>query len=84
MPEPVLAYRALKSANLSNENEKLVKATVEELTLDAMLIQLWKIMASMGVSNNSQTRSNAIKMETYVAILNKLHQTTGGRNIFCQ
>ena len=32
LPEAVLAYRALKSANLSIDNEKLVRATVQEIT----------------------------------------------------
>ena len=36
LPEPVLAYRALKSANLKPEDEKLVKATVSDLTLKEM------------------------------------------------
>ena len=43
LPEPVLAYRALKSANLSVENESLVKATIGELTLKSMSQQLKKI-----------------------------------------
>ena len=30
LPEPVLAFRALKSANIIKDNEKLVKATVSE------------------------------------------------------
>ena len=29
LPEPVLAYRALKSGNLSSQDEHLIKATVE-------------------------------------------------------
>ena len=33
LPEPVLAYRALKSANLSPENETLVRATVPSIKL---------------------------------------------------
>ena len=36
LPEPVLAFRALKSANITPDNEKLVKATVRELTLSSM------------------------------------------------
>ena len=37
LPEPVLAFRSLKSANLTPDNEKLVKAIVGELTLSSML-----------------------------------------------
>ena len=33
LPEPVLAYRALKSAILSPENERLIRATINNLTL---------------------------------------------------
>ena len=45
--EPVLAFRALKSANLTPENENLVKATINELTLSSMSGQLRKIMHSL-------------------------------------
>ena len=44
LPEPVLAFRALKSANLTPDDEKLVKATVGELTLSSMSGQLRKNM----------------------------------------
>ncbi len=47
LPEPVLGYRALKSANLSEESDQLVKATVSELTLDSMSIQLKKVMGNI-------------------------------------
>ena len=40
----VLAYRALKSANLTPENERLVKATISKLKQCSMSWQLWKIM----------------------------------------
>ena len=53
LPEPVLAYRALKSANLTNDNEKLVKATVTELTLKAMSAQLKKVMGTGTVNEAS-------------------------------
>ena len=36
LPEPVLAFRALKSANLTPDNKELVKSTVGELTLSSM------------------------------------------------
>ena len=51
LPEPVLAYRALKSANLSYENEKLVRATVPAVKLDDMMIQLSKVV---GVQKSSE------------------------------
>ena len=43
LPEPVLAYRALKSANLSAENERLVRATVPSIKLNVMMLQLQKV-----------------------------------------
>lgn len=36
LPEHVLAYRTLKCANLSQENERQVNATVDELNLKAV------------------------------------------------
>ena len=36
LPDGVLAYRVLKSANLSTENEKLARATIKELTYKYM------------------------------------------------
>ena len=47
LPEPVLAFRTLKNANLTSENERLVKATIGELTLSSMSRQLQKIMHSL-------------------------------------
>ena len=44
LPEPVLAFKALKSANLTPENERLVKATIGKLTLSSMTGQFRKIM----------------------------------------
>ena len=44
LPEPVLAYRALKSAVLGEDNEKLVLATVRDVTLDDMMFQIRKVM----------------------------------------
>ena len=44
LPEPILAFRALKSTNFTPDNEKLVKATVGELMLSSMSGQLRKIM----------------------------------------
>ena len=44
LPEPVLAFRALESVNLTLENERLIKATISELTRSSMSGQSWKIM----------------------------------------
>ena len=44
LPEAVLAHRVLKSANLSEDNEKLVVATVNDATYKDMMDQIKKIM----------------------------------------
>ena len=44
LPEPVFASSALNRANLTPENERLVKVTIGELTLSSMSGKLWKIM----------------------------------------
>ena len=69
LPEPVLAYRALKSANLTQENEKLIKATVSELTVKAMAEQLKKVMRSFSstVSSDATVPAIQIKREIDVA-----------------
>ena len=53
LPGPVLAYRALRSANISEEYEKIVKATVGELTFKGMSTQLKKVM--LGTSESPVT-----------------------------
>ena len=57
LPEPVLAFRALKSSNITSDNEKLVKATVRELTLSSMSEQLQKIMHGYSFSDSSPNTS---------------------------
>ena len=69
LPEPVLAFRALKSANLTPDNEKLVKATVGELTLSSMSGQLWKIMHKHS-SDASSPNTSPVVMKNKVDILN--------------
>ena len=48
----VLAYRVLKSENLSTENEKLARATIKELTYKNMCEQLRKLFVDIGASKN--------------------------------
>ena len=57
LPEPVLAFRALKRANITKDNKKLVKATVSELTLPSMSEQLRKIMHGHSSSDSSANTS---------------------------
>ena len=47
MSEDILAYRLLKSANLSNEHEQLIKATLPELQYDSLKDQLKKTFSDL-------------------------------------
>ena len=55
LPEPVLAYRCLRSANLSDNYENIVKATVGNLTFKGMAAQLKKVM--LGTTENPVTEN---------------------------
>ena len=59
MSEDVYAYRLLKSANLSNHHEQLVKATVPQLQYDFMKDQL-------KTSFSDSSRHAPTKEEDYV------------------
>ena len=63
LPEPVLAYCALKSVNLSPENERLIRATIYD-----MAQQLKKITRGNLTSiNTSQQQSISVKKEMDIA-----------------
>ena len=68
LPDAVIAYRSLKSANLSQEDERLVKATVADLKLESMSTQLKKIMKNVSSSSNNGHLAVEIKKEVNVAI----------------
>ena len=54
LPDGVLAYRVLKSAGLSEENEKLARETITTLTYKSMTEQLKKIFGDMLKSFSQQ------------------------------
>ena len=58
--EELLAFRLLKSANLSPSDYKLVKGTVPELTYDSMKAQLKKILES---GSSSKQVKEEVKVE---------------------
>ena len=62
LPDAVLAYRALKSANVSVENEKLVRATVSEVTLKAVMSQLQKVVG-VDVTQSASEHQGNIKVK---------------------
>ena len=53
LPEPVLAYRVLKSANISPEKEQLARATITELKYEAMKKQISKIFNETCLTKSS-------------------------------
>ena len=61
MSSDILAYRLLKSANLSEHNEQLAKATITELTYDKMKMQLKKIF---GATASPDNLADEIKVES--------------------
>ena len=65
LAEPVLAFRALKSANLTSDNEKLVG----ELTLSSLSGQLRKIMHKHS-SDNSSPNTSPVVVKNEMDIIN--------------
>ena len=64
LPQGVLAYRLLKSASLTREQEQLAKATVGEFTYEAMCTKLKSIFGDMGKKHgNSAVQLTEIKQE---------------------
>ena len=53
LPEPVLAYRVLKTANISPEKEQLARATITELKYEAMKKQILKIFDETCLTKSS-------------------------------
>ena len=60
LPEPVLAYRVLKSAGLNSEEEKIIRATVKELKLKDMSDQLKKVMNSYTEEGSKNDKAPAV------------------------
>ena len=58
----VLAFRVLKSANLSQAHEQLAKATISDLKYDLMVTQLKKIFSDVTCSSSGSS-SVEVKME---------------------
>ena len=81
LPDGVLAYRLLKSANLSSEHEQLARATLPSLTYANMKNQLKKIF-----DNNSTSVPVSVKIEpTYNTTHNEAeayYTRGGGSNYF--
>ena len=64
MSSDILAYRLLKSANLSEHHEQLTRATITELSYESMKLQLKKIFGdSSEMNKTSSTSSSQVKVE---------------------
>ena len=57
LSDPVLAYRLLKSANLSDNETQLVKATIGKMDYDSMVKQLQKVF------NSGASQMTALKIK---------------------
>ena len=63
MSDDILAYRLLKSANLSEKHEQLAKATISDLKFDVMKDQLKKIFGDLSCILPSSSSGGVIKTE---------------------
>ena len=63
MSSDIVAYRLLKSANLEDIHEQLIRTTVKELTYDAMQLQLKKIFGDKD-SDLAKASGVNVKMES--------------------
>ena len=63
MSSDILAYRLLKSANISESHEQLARATVKELTYEEMKDQLKKIFGDKGALTKSDSDFSDVKVE---------------------
>ena len=63
MSSDIVAYRLLKSANLEDTHEQLIRTTVKELTYDAMQLQLKKIFGDKD-SDLAKASGVNVKMES--------------------
>ena len=78
LPEPVLAYRVLRRANLTNDHEKLIRATVSELTLKSMAFQLKKVMGT----SNPASEPAVVQVKNEDVWYNKRYGGRGGRGSY--
>ena len=78
LPEPVLAYRVLSCANLTDDHEKLISATVSELTLKFMAFQLRKVMGT----SNSASEPAVVQVKNKDVWYNKWYGRRGGHGLY--
>ena len=82
MSSDILAYRLLKSANLSIANEQLAKATVVELEYEKMKAQHRKIFGDSGSAGESPEGN--IKLEPVFEVTDEVHDTFFESNFYGQ
>ena len=85
LPDAVLAYRLLNSANLSAEKVDLAMATVKELTYKEMSKTIGKIFSvrsnSTALANLGESSSIKIEPEECNFTYSENHGQRGGRNV---
>ena len=69
LPDGVLAYMVLKSANISQEHEQLARATITEFSYSNMTEQLKKIFGDVAATQNSVMA--AVKVEPTFEVENR-------------
>ena len=69
LPDGVLTYRVLKSANISHKHEQLAPATITEFSYSNMTKQLKKIFGDVAATQNSVMA--AVKVEPTFQVENK-------------
>ena len=73
MSTDIIAYRLLKSANLSEQHQQLARATITELKCDTMKTQLKKIFHD----NSDLKPSCSVKVEIVNECIYEKQQSTG-------
>ena len=83
LSDNVLAYRMLKSASLSTHQERLVKATLEEVTLETVKVKLKKVFGGevTGIKNEETVTIKQESEDTDLFYGNRYQGNIRGRGI---
>ena len=78
LPEAVLAFMLLNAANISEENEKLARATIADLTYDNMKEKIMRIFAENSDSRDCAPEVKVEPEDVFYANSHSGNQRTGG------
>ena len=76
LPDGILAYRFLNSANISSHNKQLVRATLPELSYQSMKDQLKKIFSDPTNLVSNAKQEQAIKVEPAMEAMKRANTQT--------